>query len=87
MPGIKNINLDEIVGSEGRVDDFDNHFNPLRLENKDRWVSVALAFFDQKPLPPVLLIQTDQGLFVRDGHHRISVAKAFGQATIEAEIV
>jgi hypothetical protein len=32
------------------------------------------------------LIQVGEAYFVRDGHHRISVARAFGYKTIEAEI-
>jgi hypothetical protein len=37
-------------------------------------------------LPPVSLVQVGDEYFVRDGHHRISVAKAFGQETIEARV-
>jgi hypothetical protein len=38
------------------------------------------------PLPPVELIQTGETYFVVDGHHRISVAKAFGEQSIDAEV-
>jgi hypothetical protein len=34
----------------------------------------------------VELIQVGDLYFVRDGHHRISVARAWGQATIDAEV-
>ena len=37
-------------------------------------------------LPPVALIQVGHLYFVRDGHHRISVARALGQETIDAEV-
>jgi hypothetical protein len=37
-------------------------------------------------LPPVCLIQVGDVYFVRDGHHRISVAKVMGQEQIDAEI-
>jgi hypothetical protein len=33
------------------------------------------------------LIQIGDTYFVRDGHHRISVAQALGQKEIEAEII
>jgi hypothetical protein len=45
-------------------------------------LDAAFCFF-----PPVQLIHTAEGYVVRDGHHRLSVARAFGQAVIEAEIV
>ena len=37
-------------------------------------------------MPPVELIQVGQVYYVRDGHHRISVTKAFGQEHIDAEV-
>jgi hypothetical protein len=38
------------------------------------------------PLPPVELIQVGDVYFVRDGHHRISVARMMGQDSIDAEV-
>jgi hypothetical protein len=35
----------------------------------------------------VELIQIGEVYFVQDGHHRISVARALGQRTIEAQVV
>lgn len=37
-------------------------------------------------LPPVALIQVGEVYFVEDGHHRISVAKLWGEHEIEAEV-
>jgi hypothetical protein len=37
-------------------------------------------------LPPVALIQVGDVYFVRDGHHRISVARALGRNQIEAKV-
>ena len=37
-------------------------------------------------MPPVALIQVGDCYFVRDGHHRISVAKALGQKAIDATV-
>lgn len=85
--GIQTIALDEVVGSEGRSRDFDAQFWPLKEHNRDRWVSIAMAMVSGTPLPPIRLIQTVDGYIVRDGHHRLSVARAFGRAVIEAEIV
>jgi hypothetical protein len=76
----------QIVGSEGRVNDFDKNFRPLVSHTRDRWVGIAIAQRRDIPLPPVELIQVGDEYYVRDGHHRISVARTFGQAAIEAEI-
>lgn len=77
----------EIVGSEGRASDFDRHFGPLTDRARDRWLSVALARQHGIPLPPVVLLRAADGYYVRDGHHRISVARALGEAYVEAEVV
>ena len=37
-------------------------------------------------LPPVALIRSGDIYYVRDGHHRISVARAFGQMMVEAAV-
>jgi hypothetical protein len=51
-----------------------------------RWLRVAAARDQGKVLPPVVLVQVEDVYFVRDGHHRISVARALGQLDIEAEV-
>jgi hypothetical protein len=47
---------------------------------------VAQARQQGLSLPPVELTQVGEVYFVRDGHHRISVARALGQTDIEAEV-
>jgi hypothetical protein len=84
---VVNIQLSRIVGSEGRVRDFDGEFRPLSDNTRDRWISIAAAHRNQVSLPPVELIQVGDEYFVRDGHHRISVARAMGQVEIESRIV
>jgi hypothetical protein len=75
-----------IRGSEGKGSDFDVEFRPLKPLVRDRWVSVAVAYLQGKSLPPVELIKVGDTYFVRDGHHRISVARAFGQQDIDAVV-
>ena len=77
----------QILGSQGRSADFDAQFNPRREHNRERWISVAMAVLSHTPLPPVDLVQVGGSYYVQDGHHRISVARAFQQDTIEARIV
>lgn len=85
--GVQAVPVHKIVGSLGRCGDFDARFNPLNETTRDRWMSVARARLLGIPLPPVELIQLGESYFVRDGHHRISVARSFGEQAIDAEVV
>jgi hypothetical protein len=76
----------QIRGSEGRCSDFDRGFNPLQDHNRVRWLRVAAARQRGRSLPPVELVQVGDFYFVRDGHHRISVARALGYTTVEAAV-
>ena len=84
--GLHTVPTEQILGSEGRSDDFDRDFHPVRDHCKDRWLRIARARDQDKVLPPVVLVQVGDVYFVRDGHHRISVARALGQLDIEAEV-
>jgi hypothetical protein len=84
--GMRAVPLAQIRGSENRLDDFDASFNPLQQHNQDRWLNVAMANLRGVTMPPVELIQLDGAYYVRDGHHRISVARAMGQEVIDAEV-
>jgi len=84
--GTRAVSLDRIRGSEGRCRDFDNAFYPLRPHDKDRWLSVAAASQMGIALPPIELIQVGDVYFVRDGHHRISVARMRGQRAVDAVV-
>src|SRR5688572_17523116 len=77
--GSQTVPIYRIKGSEGRSDDFDCDFNPTHPRTRYRWLSIAVAFACGNTLPLVELIQLGEDYFVRDGHHRISVARAFGQ--------
>jgi hypothetical protein len=84
--GQREVNLDSIRGTEGRLNDFDERFHPLTERTRQRWQSIARAHEQGLDLPPVELIQVGEVYFVRDGHHRISVARAFGRTTITANV-
>jgi hypothetical protein len=84
--GVRDVPIAQIRGSEGRCSDFDRSFRPLQDHSQARWLRVAAARHRGKTLPPVELIQVGEVYFVRDGHHRISVARAVGQMDIEAEV-
>ena len=82
--GIQTVQIQRIIGSEGRCTGFDDAFNPYGLDEPRRWQSIARAWLHGKYLPPIELIQVGDRYFVRDGHHRVSVARAFGQLEIDA---
>lgn len=84
--GIKSVSIDEIVGSEGKSEDFDRSFNARYDRTRTRWMNIAKARLAGRELPPVELIQIERSYFVRDGHHRISVAKALGENYIDAQV-
>jgi hypothetical protein len=84
--GVRLVPIDQIRGSEGRCNDFDTAFRPLKSLSDERWISIFCAHEADVPLPLVELIQVNDLYFVRDGHHRISVARWLGQREIEAEV-
>ena len=84
--GVQTIPLGQIQGSEGHCQDFDRAFHPLQQHPQARWVRVATAGLLDIALPPIKVIQLGEHYFVRDGHHRVSVAHALGQWDIEAVV-
>lgn len=85
--GTRMVAIGQIDGSEGRFADFDCNFNPLHDHTRDRWLSIAKSRQQGHYLPPVTLIQVGDHYFVRDGHHRISVARAFRDTVIHANVI
>lgn len=85
--GVRDIPLENIVGSVGRYKDFTATFLPKNSNMKERWSRVyALANSQQGP-PPIELYKVGGAYFVRDGNHRVSVARQLGAKTIEAHVV
>ena len=85
--GIQVVRITSIIGSEGRTTDFDMDFHPLSESTRERWVNMAIAYLGRITLPPIQLIQVGNAYFVRDGHHRISVCRHFGQVAMDAEVI
>ncbi len=82
--GLHQVEIDKIVGSIGRYRDFDRVFLPIQRTTKDRWISINKAHYRQEPLPPVELYKIGEIYFVKDGNHRVSVARQRGQVFIDA---
>lgn len=85
--GMRSVPIDKIVGSEGRYRDFDKHFLPRSAYLRQRWERVDQAHLTDVALPPIQLYEIGGMYFVRDGNHRVSVAKAQGVEFIDAEII
>lgn len=79
--------VESIVGTLMRSDDFDREFRPRTARVRQRWQAVAGAVASGASLPPVELTRLGEMHFVRDGHHRIAVARALGRPTVEANVL
>jgi hypothetical protein len=84
--GVRTIDLDTVVGTVDSHRDFDRRFRPTSARVRERWERVALAQRRGEPMPPIDVYRVGGLHFVRDGHHRVSVALANGQRTIEASV-
>ena len=85
--GMQTIAIKRIVGSEGRYKDFNRAFLPRHDKLMRRWISVDMAHYQDVPLPPIKVFEIGGAYFVRDGNHRVSVAKAQGAEFIDAEVI
>lgn len=85
--GMQTIPVSRIIGSEGRYHDFSSAFFPKREMLRNRWESVDRAVLSDIVLPPISVFSLGGYYFVRDGNHRVSVAKAQGVEFIDAEVV
>jgi len=85
--GRRLVEVDEIVGSVGRWDEFDRSFLPARASVGHKWKRIDRAFHRTQDLPPVELYKLEEAYFVVDGHHRVSVARYHDVPTLEAAVV
>ena len=85
--GLQMVPLDAIVGSVDRGVDFDRGLRPTSARLRSRWERIAAAQRRGEALPPVSLYKIGDLYFVRDGHHRVSVAKSLGRDDIDAYVV
>lgn len=87
--GLQDIALDAIVGTTGRYADFTRDFLPRGSVDEARWARVKVAVEDPRPdapVPPIEVYKLGEAYFVRDGHHRVSVARQQGLPTIPAYV-
>jgi hypothetical protein len=84
--GLRVVPLDAVVGSVDRTVDFDRGFRPTSQRLRSRWERIAAAQRRGESMPPVSLFRIGDLYFVRDGHHRVSVAKSLGRPDIDAYV-
>ncbi len=85
--GLQPVPMAKIVGSVNRYRDFDHRFLPTQTHTKDRWIHIDAIRLRDEELPPVELYKVGDVYFVRDGNHRVSVARERGQEFIDAEVI
>jgi hypothetical protein len=85
--GAQAVPLASIVGSIGRYRDFDSAFLPRQNQTRGRWLNIDRAHHEDLTLPPVDLYKLGETYFVKDGNHRVSVAREHGQVYVDANVI
>ena len=85
--GYRAVPIDNIIGSEGRYRDFSRNYLPKRESSRTRWTSIDGAHQKNIILPAVNLYEIAGYYFVRDGNHRVSVARSLGMEEIDADVI
>ena len=85
--GLHAIALDSIAGTAERAKTrtFDRRFRP-GSSSRTRWERLWMAGRRGESLPPISVYRLGNEHFVRDGHHRVSVARSLGMVAIDAEV-
>jgi len=84
---VREIPLERITGTlePTRAAMFDSDFRPA-AGARARWQRVWLAEHRGEVLPPISVTAVGDDYAILDGHHRVSVARARGAATIVASL-
>jgi hypothetical protein len=85
--GLKDVPVADIRGSVGRPNDFDASFLPVRPDMRQRWEQLDAAMRRGEAVPPIEVYHLGDVYFVKDGHHRVSVARHLGWKTIPAKVI
>jgi hypothetical protein len=86
LDDLQEIPLDHIVGSVGRYTDFTRAFLPRQAHLQERWQKIEKLLESGRSLPPIELYQVGEAYFVRDGNHRVSVARQRGFTHVQAHV-
>jgi hypothetical protein len=84
--GIQDVETAKIIGTENRSEYFGEDFLPLYPNSDERWRKVRELMLAQKITEPLELFEYGGYYFVRDGNHRVSVAKVEGVEFLSAHV-
>jgi hypothetical protein len=86
--GVQPIPVDSITGTvEGfKARAFDREFRP-DAPAAEHWKRLWIAQARGVAMPPISVYRVGEKHFVRDGHHRVSVARDRGDDAIDAEVI
>lgn len=84
--GLQEVPLNQIAGSVGRYREFTSKYLPKQNKMQERWSRVYAQASGMMGLPPIEVYKVGDVYFVRDGNHRVSVARQLGAKTIQAHV-
>ena len=86
--GVQSVELDSVVGTVDREGGgFDRSFAPTTSRVRVRWERINERMRRGGDLPPISVYRVGEMHFVRDGHHRVSVARALGLTHLDGRVV
>ena len=85
--GIQAVPVAAVRGSVDRYHDFDRNFLPAQSHTRPRWIGIDKAMITDTPLPPIAVYKLGEVYFVKDGNHRVSVARERGMDYIDADVI
>jgi hypothetical protein len=83
--GTREIPIAQVIGSVGRVHEFDACFRPRTKSLRERLRQIRMVRPDAADVP-ILVYQVDHAYFVVDGHKRLALATEDGREYIDAEV-
>jgi len=84
---LREVEVRKIIGTENRSNDYSRNFYPLHKWMTANWSKIYALIVSGKIFDPVQLMEYGGYYFVRDGNHRISVAKYQNREYISAEVI
>jgi hypothetical protein len=84
--GVQEIEVRKIVGTQNRGDEFSRDFHPLKTWMSKRWVTIYDLLWQNALHDPIQVTEIGGCYFVRDGHHRVSAARALSIEFLPAEV-
>lgn len=85
--GILPIPTYDIIGSVGHYNEFDRDFMPINVHIQAKWQRILRLLVHGVDLPPIDVYQLDDGYYVIDGNHRVSVNRFLKIHYVDAHVI